>query len=80
MWDHMGQYGGWMGFGWVFMVLFWVLLVVAIVMVVKWMSAGPSAPPAAKGDTPLDILNERYARGEIDQAEYQQKKSDLKKP
>lgn len=77
-WDHMGQYGGWMGIGWIFMLLFWVVLILAIVLVVKWVAKPPS-PPGPREKTPLDILDERYARGEIDQAEYEQKKGDLRK-
>ncbi|MBI4205187.1 MAG: SHOCT domain-containing protein, partial [Betaproteobacteria bacterium] len=48
-----------------------------IVILVKWIaggSAGPSQPPAK---TALDILKERYARGEIDKQEFEGKKRDL---
>lgn len=77
-WDHMGQYGGWMGAGWLAMLLFWVLLIVAIVLAVKWL-ARPGPPTETREKTARDILDERYARGEIERDEYEQKKSDLKK-
>ena len=72
----MGNFGWGMGFGWPFMLLFWVLLIVAVVVVVKWL-AGPTGTGGTPGKTALDVLKERYARGEIDQKEFEQKKRDL---
>jgi putative membrane protein len=75
-----GDYGwGWgMGFGMINVVLFWVLVILGIVILVKWIaggsSTGSSHPPAK---TALDILKERYARGEIDKQEFEEKKRDL---
>lgn len=37
--------------------------------------AGPGGPPQAS--RALDILNERYAKGEINKEEYEQKKREL---
>lgn len=72
MFHDMGGYGWGMGFGWVFVVLFWVLVIVGIVAIVTWLSGG-----GRRANTALQILQERYARGEIDQQEYQQKRQDL---
>ena len=58
-----------MSFGGGFMWLFWILLVVVIVWAVN-AAAGSSNNPSKKQRSALDILNERYARGEIDQDEY----------
>lgn len=71
MWEHMGVFGGWgMGFG---MLLFWGLLFAAVVMLVKCsQSAKQNQEKSA-----LDILKERYARGEIQRDEFEQKKRDL---
>jgi putative membrane protein len=82
-WDGgMMGYGGYgMGFGWIFMILFWVVLIVLAVGVIRWLGSGPShlhmppTPPAGK--SALDILRERYARGEIEREEFQQRKRDL---
>ncbi len=89
MWD--GGYGGWgshfggmgYGFGWIFMVLFWVLIIGGIVAIVRGsFSSGPSHHGGAYPHTPprrtaLDILKERYARGEIDKAEFEEKRDTL---
>lgn len=83
MWNWGGS-GGWgMGFGRVFMILFWGLVILGIVALVRWLvqqsqpgrELGEGAP--APGKTPLEIVRERYARGEIDREEYEQKKRDL---
>ncbi|WP_177419621.1 SHOCT domain-containing protein [endosymbiont of Lamellibrachia barhami] len=65
-----------MGFGGGFMWLFWILLIVAIVWAVKAAGGGSENPPG-KQKSALDILKERYARGEIDQKEFEQKRKDL---
>lgn len=69
---------GWgMGFGGPFMLLFWALVAVGIVLFVKWLVGQSSPGRDARGKTALEILQERYARGEIDREEYEQKKRDL---
>lgn len=58
------------------MVLFWALVIVAIVALVRF-STGSSqtrslpAPPPLYTESPEQILAGRFARGEIDEAEYQ---------
>lgn len=83
MWMH-GFGWGWGGmiFGGVLMLLFWVLLIVLIVWAIRAMvrSSGRAAgPPAAGEKTPLDILKERYARGEINREQYDAMRQDLSK-
>ncbi len=73
-WDHMNGYGGW-GFGWIFMILFWVLIIVAIVALVRWLSVGIAG--GSRDKSALRILEERYARGEIGEDEFRRKKKDL---
>ncbi len=86
MWYHMmNDYGwGWgMGGMLVGMVLFWVVFIAAIVMLVRCMmrcgGAGQrsDAGRRQRENTALDILKERYARGEIEREEFEQKKRDL---
>ena len=74
-----GDYGwGWgMGFGMIIVVLFWVLVILGIVVLVKWIAAGSSGASQPPAKSALDILKERYARGEIGRDEFEQKKRDL---
>ncbi len=88
---HAEEYGGWhmgpgmMGnwgtgwFGMIFMIVFWVLLVVGLVFLIKWLilSTRSEKSEAGGGRRALEILKERYARGEIDKAEFEEKRKDL---
>ena len=70
MWGNMGSYGwdggwAWMGFGMIGMALFWILLIVAIVALVKGMWSSGASAERRQEKPALDILKERYARGEI---------------
>ena len=75
-WDHMSGYGGWMGFGAIAMLLVWAILILAIV--VLWRLAARMQPQGtAPGRSAIQILEERYARGEIGQEEFLVKRRDL---
>jgi len=74
MMDNMGWWGP--GIGWVFMILFWGLAIAAAVALIKWLAGASSA---TRNKTPRDILKERYARGEINREEFEQKRADLEK-
>jgi putative membrane protein len=70
--------GGWpyMLFGPLFMILWLAILVAAIVLVVRWLGSsgqGTSLPPPPS-KTALDILKERFARGEIDKTEFEERR------
>lgn len=56
-------------------IIFWIIVIVAIVAVFRWLADNRSTNNRSK--TALDILDERYARGEIDREEYEQKRNDL---
>ena len=77
----MGGYGtGW--FGGIFMIIFWVLIIVGLVFLIKWLvqsTKGHSSPGGWSGSSSraLDILKERYARGEINKQEFEEKKRAL---
>lgn len=73
-------FGGGMGLGGLGMLLFWGLVIAGVVLLVRWFGGGPSSSSASpgRGKTALEILGERYARGEIGKEEFEQKKRDLK--
>ncbi len=76
MMDGMGGFGFGMGiFGWAFMILVWVLIIAGIISLVKWLTQSTSGSQSKK--TPLEILQERFARGDIDEGEYERKKNIL---
>jgi putative membrane protein len=74
-WRHpMMADGGWpaMMFGWIFMFVPLVLLIAAVAFVMRWSGSGRAAGP--QQPTALDILKERFARGEIDKTEYEERR------
>ncbi len=74
-WNTYGGYGFMGGFfGSFFMIVFWALVIWAIVALVARLAKQGTNET---GKHALDILNERYAKGEIAQAEYEEKKKDL---
>ena len=75
-----GMGGGGMGLvgGGLFMLLFWAVLIVGVAVGVRWLwSQGQAQQALGAGESPLEILKRRYARGEIDREEFEAKKRDL---
>lgn len=65
-------------FGPLFMILVLAVVIAVAVLLVRWLG-GPwhsVQPPyhMPPGRTPLDILKERYARGEIDKEEFEERR------
>jgi putative membrane protein len=61
------------------MILFWIVLLAALVLVVSGAASGIRSRRNETSDADaLEILKRRYARGEIDKAEYEAKRRDLK--
>jgi putative membrane protein len=76
-WGNWGNYGWGMGFGWIFIVLFWALVIFGIVYIVQAIlrRGGRSGPE----ETPIDVLKKRYAKGEITKEEFERRKDDIMK-
>ncbi len=81
-WSSQMMWGwGWYGmiFGPLFMILFFALVIAVAALLVRWI-AGPwqtHQPPP--GRTALDILKERFARGEIDKEEFEERRRILER-
>jgi putative membrane protein len=58
-----------------FMILMLVVVVAVVVLLVRWLGAPwPAASSPPSGRAVLDILKERFARGEIDRNEYDERR------
>lgn len=78
---HMMDWGGgWYGmiFGPLFMILILAIVIAVAVILVRWLSGpgygGHPSHHGPPGRTALDILKERYARGEIDKEEFEERR------
>ncbi len=72
-----GNYGWGMGFGWIFMIIFWTLVILGIAYIVRSLSG--KAGQSGKEESAIDILKKRYAKGEIAKEEFERMKDDLMK-
>lgn len=61
-----------MGGGW--MILWWVIIIAAIVLITRYLTPSRTIDSHKSA---LDILKERYAKGEISKEEFQKKKKEL---
>lgn len=70
----LGLWGIW-GIGMMLMMLaFWGVVIAGVVLAIRWLV---SQGRESRTDTALDILRQRYARGEINKEEFEAKKRDL---
>lgn len=80
MWDNMmGWHGAWGpgGMAWPLHLLWWALIIGAIAVLACWLLSPRRRGGGGGEDRALSILRERYARGEIDKAEFDARKRDL---
>jgi len=81
---HMGRWmmGDW-GMGWfgmIMMLLFWVLVIAGIVVLIRWLvqsTGSRSRSSVGKGSQAMDILKERFAKGEITRNEFESMKKEI---
>ena len=77
-----GMMGWGYGMGWfgtIIMIAFWIAVIMGIVFLIRWLviSTRTEGHTDNLGDSALEILKTRYARGEIDKMEFEDKKRDL---
>ncbi len=79
--QHPNMWGGWgwggMILGPIMMIIFIAAAVAVVVLVLRALGVAPGRPAAREGRTALHILNERFARGEIDKDDYEERKRTL---
>ncbi len=71
MMDGYGMGGGW----WLLWLIFWILVIIGLVLLIKYLWEGGAAKKGP--ESALEILKKRYARGEISKEEFEEKKKDL---
>ncbi len=67
----MGGFG--MGFTWII----WIVIIIAVILLAKGYLSPSKKESEPTGESPLDVLKKRYARGEISKEEFEEKKRDL---
>ena len=74
MWNEIGSmHWGWMGFGAIHMLLFWGFLILAIIFLARLLN-GSDERKTTPTDNALEALKLRYANGEIDKEEFEERK------
>lgn len=69
---------GWgFGFGGIFMLIFWGLIIWAIIALLRNGSEGGCCGKSQNKNSALDILKERYAKGELPREDFEKMKKDL---
>ena len=75
----MMNWGYGMGWGWsIIMMVFWIAVIVGIIFLIRWIALSTDRRhETSAGDSAMEILRNRYARGEINKEEFEEKKKDL---
>jgi len=83
MWSNNGM--GWDGMGWggwivmtMTMLAFWSLVVFGVVAIFRGDRAARPGPQQSRGRDPMQILDERFARGEVEVDEYHARQQALR--
>lgn len=75
MYQYYGDWAGYNMVGGFFMMFFWIAVIFFIIWIIK--NTINAQHGGHKEKTALDIIKERYAKGEIDQKEFETKKKDI---
>ena len=73
-----GDFGMGFGGGWIFMILFWGLIVSGVVYLVKMLSGG-SSKEEKRSESAQEVLEKRFARGEMSKEEFEEAMEVLRK-
>lgn len=74
MWGPYGGGGPWMFFHF----FFWILVIIGVILLIVWIVRQSGTRAGARGEeTALDILNKRYARGELSKEDYEKMRKDI---
>lgn len=65
----------WNGGGWLMMIFMWVAVIAVAYLVVKWIAGQKTE--STTHESALEVLNKRYARGDLSREEFKSKESDL---
>lgn len=78
MMAHMESHGwGHMLFGGIMMAAFWIAVITLVVLLVRRLTSRRNSPDSPRSPSALALLEQRYARGEIDKQEYIERRRDL---
>ncbi len=72
-----GNMGGLAPLSFLFMIIFWALIIALVVLLIKRLAKGENILPTSHHSNALELLKERYAKGEIDTEEYEERKKVL---
>lgn len=73
-WPNMMGNTSFFGFGWILVTFFWIFVILAVFYFLK---AHRSKDENQSSNKPLDILKERYVKGEIDKKQFEEMKKDI---
>ncbi len=74
-WGGYGWDGGWLG--WIGMVVWWLVVIWLVIAAIRWFSHRHGDCCGGSKGSAMDILKERYAKGEIEKKEYEEKRKAL---
>ena len=61
------------------MIVFWIIIIIGLIFIIKWLKQTTKKvrEDGKRGSCAIDILKERYAKGEIDKYQFENMKADL---
>lgn len=74
-WICRAGWGNWSGFGGMTMILFWTVLIIGTIYLIRTLIGNNNQINHSKA--PLDLVKERYAKGEITDEEFERIKNKL---